>query len=198
MGLEGCALLFLGFRDCSGDSAGRCARFFAQGRGGIGDNAGSDITEEDRSMRAREIMTEEPIFCTPMDSVRSVAKQMADNMCGLLPVVDNMDSMHLIGVITDRDIVCRILANDSMDCAHAVVQDAMTTGRLWTVTADSSVDEVIEKMEDGQVRRIPVVNEDNVIVGIIATADIALEIDDEEEIAEVFEEISEPSDTPRA
>jgi len=143
-------------------------------------------------------MTEEPITCMPTDSLRSVAKLMADNMCGLLPVIDNLESMHLIGVITDRDIVCRILANDSMDCNNAVVQDAMTTGRLWTVTADSSVDEVIEKMEDGQVRRIPVINEDNVIVGIIATADIALEIDDEAEIAEVFEEISEPSDTPRA
>lgn len=146
-------------------------------------------------MQARDIMTETPICCMPFDSLHSVAQLMRDNNCGMIPVVDNRDDMRLTGVITDRDIVCRVLA-DGRDCHTAAAQDAMTRGRLWTVYPDASVDDVIERMEEGQVRRIPVVDANNSIVGVISTADIALELDEPEDIAEVFEEISEPTHTP--
>lgn len=149
-------------------------------------------------MQAREIMTEEPVCCMPTDSIHAVAKLMADNSCGILPVVDNHENMQLVGVITDRDIVCRVLAADGADCRNAHVQQAMTTGKIWTVHPESSVDEVVEQMEEGQVRRIPVIDENRTVIGIISTADIALELDDELEIAEVFEEISEPTNTPHA
>ena len=149
-------------------------------------------------MQAREIMTESPACCTPSDSLRTVANAFIDNDCGLLPVVDSPQNKRLIGVVSDRDIVCRVLAKDDADWSSATVQQAMTTGKLWTVQADASVDEVLEKMEEGQVRRIPVVDEKNSVVGIIATADIALELDEPEEVAEVFEEISEPTHIPHA
>jgi len=146
-------------------------------------------------MQAREIMTENPVVCTPFDSVRAAARMMTDNNCGMLPVVDDQANRRLLGVITDRDIVCRILATD-MNCDTATAENAMTSGKLWTVMPDASVDEVIDKMEEGQVRRIAVVDNNGSVVGVIATADIALEIEEPEEIAEVFEEISEPTGSP--
>jgi len=143
-------------------------------------------------MQAREIMTDNPVCCTPMDSIKTAASQMRDNNCGILPVVDSLDTKKLLGLVTDRDLVCRVLA-DSTDCSMATVQQAMSTGKLWTVNPTSSVDEVLEKMEEGQVRRIPVVDDNGIVTGIISTADIALELDEPDEIAEVFEEISEPT-----
>lgn len=148
-------------------------------------------------MQAREIMTEQPVCCLPSDSVMVVARTMRDNNLGLLPVVESQESKRLIGVVSDRDIVCRLVA-DGANCTTALAQQVMTVGKLWTVNPDDDVDDVIELMEEGQVRRIPVVDEHNRIQGIIATADIALELDDAEEIAEVIGEISEPTNTPRA
>lgn len=149
-------------------------------------------------MQAREIMTESPICCCPSDDIHQVAKSMRDNMCGLLPVINNSQDMLLVGVITDRDIVCRVMANDNVQCNNATVQTAMTAGKIWSVKPNASVDEVVEMMEEGQVRRVPVVDEDNKILGVISTADIALELDEPDEIAEVFEEISEPTHIPHA
>jgi CBS domain-containing protein len=149
-------------------------------------------------MQAREIMTESPACCTPSDNIRLVAKKMLEHNCGMLPVVDNQQHLQLVGVITDRDIVCRVLAQDGADCGVATVQNAMSTGKLWLVKPNASIDEVIEKMEEGQIRRIPVVDDDRKVIGVISTADIALEVDDLDDIAEVFEEISEPTHIPHA
>ena len=148
-------------------------------------------------MQAREIMTDNPVCCTPMDTIHAAARQMKENNCGVLPVVDNLDNKKLLGLVTDRDLVCRVLA-DGADCSIATVQQAMTSGKLWTVNPTSSVDEVLEKMEEGQVRRIPVVDEQGFVTGIISTADIALELDEPEDIAEVFEEISEPTNASQS
>jgi len=153
--------------------------------------------EEGDFMQAREIMTENPVCCLPSDSLVSAAQKMRDNGCGLLPVVESHESNLLVGVVTDRDIVCRIVAM-GQDCNNASAQQAMTTGKLWTVMPNTSVDEVIEKMEEGQVRRILVVDDNGCMQGIISTADIALELDETDEIAEVFEEISEPTHIPHA
>jgi CBS domain-containing protein len=148
-------------------------------------------------MEASEIMTENPVVCTAQDSIREAARSMAENNCGLLPVVDNANDLRLVGVITDRDIVCRIVAQETMDCNTATVADAMSTEHLWTALPADSIDAVIDRMEEGQVRRIPIVDESQKVLGVISTADIALEIEDEEDIAEVFEEISEPTNFPK-
>jgi len=148
-------------------------------------------------MQAREIMTENPVCCLPSDNLVSAAQKMRDNGCGMLPVVEDYDSNRLVGVVTDRDIVCRIVAV-GMDCGTTGVQNAMTAGRLWSVKPNASVDEVIEKMEEGQVRRVPVLDDNGRVQGVISTADIALELDEPDEIAEVFEEISEPTHIPHA
>jgi CBS domain-containing protein len=137
-------------------------------------------------------MTANPVCCTASDTLRYAAQLLRDNDCGSLPVVDSQETKRLVGIVTDRDMVCRVLAADA-DCNTATVGSAMSTGQLWTANADAAIDDVIEMMEDGQVRRIPVLDEEKCVIGIIATADLALELDEVEDVAEVFEEISEPT-----
>ena len=135
-------------------------------------------------MRASEIMTKNVRTATRDMSLRDVAAMMRDGDMGAVPVVDDG---KLVGIVTDRDIVVRVVA-DGRDAATPI-GDAMTT-ELFTVTPDDFAFEAISLMGDKQVRRIPVVNADGSLAGIIAMADVALEMEDEREIAETLEEIS--------
>jgi CBS domain-containing protein len=101
-----------------------------------------------------------------------------------VPVVDNG---KLIGIVTDRDIVVRAVA-EGKDPATPV-SEAMTS-ELFTVSPDDFVFEAIRLMGDKQIRRVPVINPDGTLAGIIAMADVALQTEDEREIAETLEEIS--------
>lgn len=148
-------------------------------------------------MQAREIMTENPTCVVSSDSVRHAAQLMAEKGCGMLPVVDNQQEKHLVGIVTDRDITCRVVAT-GMDCNSATVQNAMTTEQFWSVKPNDSVDTVIDKMEEGHVRRLPVVDTENHVMGVIAMADVAQEVDEEEVVAEVVEEVSKPTGIPHA
>jgi CBS domain-containing protein len=148
-------------------------------------------------MQAHEIMTTTPVFCTPTDPIRKAAQLMADRHIGMVPVVENAQNGRLVGVLTDRDITCRVVAQ-GRDCQHTPIQEAMSTGKLWTVSPFDEMDTVVDRMEQGQVRRIPVVEADGRLVGVIATADIAREITDKGEVAEIFEHISAPTNIPHA
>lgn len=116
--------------------------------------------------------------------VRDVAAIMRDGDMGAVPIVDGG---RLVGIITDRDIVVRIVA-DGKDATTAV-SEAMTA-ELFTVRPDDFVFAAIRLMGDKQVRRVPVVDNNGELAGIIAMADVALETEDEREIAETLEEIS--------
>jgi len=120
-------------------------------------------------------------------SLRDVAVMMRDGDMGSIPVVENG---KLVGIVTDRDIVVRSIA-DGKD-ATTPVSEAMTT-EIFAVGPDDFVFEAIRLMGDRQVRRVPVVDNSGVLAGIIAIADIALEMEDEREIAEALEEISSGS-----
>jgi CBS domain-containing protein len=119
--------------------------------------------------------------------VRDVAALMRDADVGSLPVLENG---KLAGIVTDRDIVVRALA-EGHDPSKPV-GEAMTSD-VFSVKPDDFVFEAIRLMGDKQVRRIPVVSADGALAGIIAMADIALEVEDEREIAETLEEISSGS-----
>lgn len=137
--------------------------------------------------RCREIMTKSVRTASPEMSVRDVAALMREGDMGAVPVVD---AGKLIGIITDRDIVVRVVAEGKE--SSTPVAEAMTS-KLFTVTPDDFVFEAIRLMGDKQVRRVPVINEAGELAGIIAMADIALETEDEREIAETLEEISSGS-----
>lgn len=138
-------------------------------------------------IRCREIMTSNVRTATRDTSLRDVAAMMRDGDMGAIPVVDDG---KLVGIVTDRDIVVRSIA-DGKD-ASSLVGEAMTT-EIFSVSPDDFVFEAIRLMGDKQVRRIPVVDDSGALAGIIAMADVALEMEDEREIAETLEEISSGS-----
>ena len=135
-------------------------------------------------MRAREIMTKNVRTAGRDTSLCEAAGIMRDGDLGAVPVVDNG---KLIGIVTDRDIVVRAVSEGKG--ADSPVCETMTN-ELFTVGPDDFVFEAVRLMGDKQVRRIPVVNPDGSLAGIIAMADVALEMEDEREIAETLEEIS--------
>jgi CBS domain-containing protein len=149
------------------------------------------MTEADQAAisrkRCREIMTKNVRTATSEMTIAEVGAMMRDGDMGAVPVVD---AGKLIGIVTDRDIVVRIVAAGG-DASTPVAQ-AMTA-ELFTVGPDDYVFEAIRLMGDKQVRRIPVVDDSGALAGIIAIADVALETEDEREIAETLEEISSGS-----
>lgn len=138
-------------------------------------------------MRCREIMTTDVRTATREMTLREVAVMMRDGDMGAVPVVENG---RLVGIVTDRDIVIRCVADGKN--AETPVSEAMTT-EIFSVRPDDFVFEAVRLMGDKQVRRIPVVTSGGELAGIIAMADVALETDDELEIAETLEEISSGS-----
>jgi CBS domain-containing protein len=138
-------------------------------------------------IRCREIMTSSVKTATRDMTLREVAIMMRDGDVGSVPVVEDG---KLIGIVTDRDIVVRSIA-DGKD-ASSPVGEALTT-EIYSVRPDDFVFEAVRLMGDKQVRRVPVVDEAGALAGIIAMADVALEMEDEREIAETLEEISSGS-----
>jgi CBS domain-containing protein len=118
---------------------------------------------------ARDIMTRDPACCladTPLDQV---ARMMIQNDCGEIPVIDNFN--HPVGVITDRDIVCRIVAEGKNPIGHTA-ESAMTRSPI-TISPDEPIDKVVDTMRSHQIRRVLVVDGDGCCSGIIAQADVA-------------------------
>jgi CBS domain-containing protein len=138
-------------------------------------------------MKARDIMTSNPRVVTASDSISMAAEIMRDTDVGIVPVVEDSGSMRLAGVVTDRDIAVRIVA-EGRD-GNVNVREIMSSG-LATVRPDDDLNRVTELMKREQVRRVPVVEGDR-LVGIIAQADVAREGKDRK-TGEVVEKISEP------
>jgi CBS domain-containing protein len=148
----------------------------------------SEVKAQSKSrMRCREIMTTDVKTVGCATPIRDVATAMRDGDVGSMPVVEHG---RLVGIVTDRDIVVRAVAaghDASTPVGHAM------TSEIFSVKPDDFAFEAVRLMGDKQVRRIPVVNEDGSLAGIIAMADVALEMEDEREIAETLEEISSGS-----
>lgn len=142
---------------------------------------------ENARKKCREIMTSNVKTANRETSLREVAVLMREGDMGAVPVVENG---KLVGIVTDRDIVVRAVA-EGKDVS-TVIGDVMTT-EIFASKENDFVFEAIRLMGDKQVRRIPVINDEGELVGIIAMADVALETEDEREIAETLEEISSGS-----
>jgi len=139
-------------------------------------------------MELDSVMTANPACCRQDTPLRQVAQMMSDNDCGMIPVVDQQDMP--VGVITDRDIAVRAVAGGK-DTTRATAADYMTTP-VRTVGQDSTLADCVAAMEAGQVRRVPVVDADGKLCGVVAQADIALRGDDRI-TGEVVQQVSKPS-----
>lgn len=129
-------------------------------------------------------MTKNVTTVSPEMSLKEVAVMLRDGDVGSMPVVENN---KLIGIVTDRDIVVRGIAEGKT--GDAKIGEVMT-GKVFSVKPDDFVFEAIRLMGDKQVRRVPVVDDAGALAGIISMADVALETEDQREIAETLEEIS--------
>ena len=138
-------------------------------------------------MKISEIMTRAPACAVPESPLEEIARLMVQKDCGAIPIVEDRESRRLVGVVTDRDITCRSLAN-SRDPMHLTANDVMTT-ILFTVAPDATLEECCELMEKNQVRRMMVVDDSGACVGIVAQADIA-RVAPENETAELVKDVS--------
>jgi len=142
----------------------------------------------------RDLMTPDPVCCTPQTSLDAVARVMLENDCGAVPIIENEQNRRLVGIITDRDIVCRVVAQEIPPCSTMVHQ--VMTRDVATLRPDAKLEDCVRLMARHQVRRIPIVDESGSIVGIVAQADLARAGADEQgfedELADVVEEVSEP------
>ena len=121
-------------------------------------------------MSVATVMTEHPACCTPTSSLTEVARLMVENDCGEIPVVEDMMSRKLAGVITDRDIATRVVAT-GRNTADAKASDCMTTPAI-AVTADTSLEDCCEVMESAKIRRVPVIDDKGGVIGIVSLADV--------------------------
>ena len=119
-------------------------------------------------MLIKDAMTVAPVCCSPNDKLDSVAQLMAEHDCGFIPVCD---SSELVGVVTDRDITCRAVAAGNVPAAVRI--EEVMTKPVYTIRPDDDVQAAIELMEAKQVRRLPVVDDRNKVVGVIAPSDLA-------------------------
>jgi CBS domain-containing protein len=147
-------------------------------------------------MKAREIMTPNPEVVTPEEPVSRAAQIMRDHNVGVVPVVSDTQSMGLMGIITDRDIAVRHVADRHTD--DCTVATHMTRGAIEAVEESDDMATVLSAMKRREVRRVPVTNKNGKLVGIVAQADIA--VSDEipkKQVGEVIETISQPAHPER-
>lgn len=122
-------------------------------------------------MQAKEIMAHEPACCTRETSLREVAAMMVDHDCGVIPVVESHEDQRLVGVITDRDIVCRAVAAGKnpleMNAGECM------TDTVVAVAPDASLEECARIMEEHKIRRVPVIDGFGRCCGVVSQADLA-------------------------
>jgi len=139
-------------------------------------------------MNVENLMTREVAVVSPTDSVRSAADVLKRLNIGSAPVCNGRS---LVGMITDRDIAVRAVA-DGRDPVNTPVEQVMTRDVIYCFV-DQDVQEVADAMASSQVRRMPILNRQHELVGIVSLGDLAVDVADDEMTGEVLEEVSQPS-----
>jgi CBS domain-containing protein len=134
-------------------------------------------------------MTQNPLFCLPGDTVTKAAQLMKARDIGAVPVIESEKSKKLVGIITDRDLVIEVLAGER-DPKTTRVDQVMTPG-VMTCRIDDDLQQVLNAMSGYQLRRIPIVDNEDRLVGIISQADVATRLDHPDSTATVVKEISQ-------
>jgi CBS domain-containing protein len=139
-------------------------------------------------MIASEIMTTNPECCLPTDSVMTAAQLMKSEDVGPIPIVEDREEKKLAGIVTDRDLAIKVVA-EARDPKTTQVEEVMSEG-LVTCRENDDVQSVLELMEDNQLRRIPVVDKNEHLIGIIAQADVATRLGSARVAGKVVKEVS--------
>ena len=139
--------------------------------------------------KCNEVMTKDPICCWPNDSVAKAAELMKSGNIGSVPVIENEQIQKLVGIVTDRDLALKIVAK-GLDAKSTKVE-AVMTHKVVTCLADDDLQKALDAMAEHQLRRIPIVDNNHRVVGIIAQADVATRADQPEKTAEMVKEISQ-------
>ena len=116
---------------------------------------------------------------------------MKSEHVGSIPVVENEQTKKLVGIVTDRDLTLKIVA-DKLDAKSTKVEMVMTR-KLVTCHAEDDLQKAVDAMSENQLRRIPIVDDDNKILGIITQADVVMHFDHPKKAAEMVKEISRPN-----
>ena len=136
----------------------------------------------------QEVMTSNPVCCLPDEKVNQVAKMMGSEGVGSIPVIENRESLHLIGILTDRDLALKVVAT-GRNPAKMRIREVMNQNPHTCLQSDD-LQKALDAMAVHQVRRIPVIDGNGRIVGIIAQGDIATRLDEPEKTGELVAKIS--------
>jgi CBS domain-containing protein len=143
-------------------------------------------------MKVLELMTKKPACATPDMDLSKVARMMDEYKVGSIPVVENKDTLKLIGMITDRDIVTRTVAQGKNPLELNV--KAIMSSPVVSVKSEDDVREVARLMQQHMIRRVPVIDESGMLCGMVSQADIALRTSDQT-TADVVQSVSKPTQT---
>ena len=139
--------------------------------------------------RCSDVMTKNPVVCLPNDVVAKVAQVMKNEDVGPVPIVQDQQSRKLIGMVTDRDLAVKVVG-EARDIKTTKAEQVMTR-RIVSCHADDDAQAALDAMSEHQLRRIPVVDNDGGIIGIISQADVATRMNQPKKTAEVVEKISQ-------
>src|SRR5258706_2035732 len=141
--------------------------------------------------KCSEVMTQNLVCCLPTDTASKAAQLMKTEDVGSIPVIEDEGTMKLMGIVTDRDLALQVVAVER-DPRLTHVAEVMTY-EIITCRASDDIQKAVDAMAQHQLRRIPIIDADHRIVGIISQADIANHVQTSEEVAEMVKEISQPT-----
>ena len=121
-------------------------------------------------MKIKHVMTKDPTCCVRSDTTQHAARIMRDEKAGVVPVIDNEQGRKIVGIVTDRDLCMNVVA-EGRDPRTTQVHECMTA-TIVSCSPQDSVDKATELMRDNQIRRVPVVDEQRRLLGIVSMADI--------------------------
>lgn len=139
--------------------------------------------------KCKEVMTKDPIYCLPSNMVSEAAELMRKEHIGSVLVIESEQSKKLVGIVTDRDLALKVVA-DGLEAKSTKVEVVMTH-KVITRHSNNALQKVLDSMAKHQLRRIPIIDKDNKILGIIAQADVATRVDNPKKTATMVKEVSQ-------
>jgi CBS domain-containing protein len=143
--------------------------------------------------KCEKVMTKKTVCCLPNDTVAKAAQLMKRENVGAIPVIENQQTQKLVGIVTDRDLALKIVAVGRD--AKSTQVGAVMTRKVVTCHPEDDLQKALDAMSEHQLRRIPIVDKDNKILGIIAQADVATRLNKPEKTAEMVKKISQVTET---